>query len=686
MSCTREPATFVVLNPITGWSPVVAIGELDRTNPSGLTLARRADAVDVQLVDRHLPPPRLARGCGPCEWYLGAPGPSPARLLRFECDGVWRDVLDAWCPSIELHEVVAVAAKRDRVAVADGTDGGRVVLWRASGSRFVGAIAVAGARALAFTPAHDLLIATADGRIHRVDAAGRPRGTLAPKLSLGGGRHVERLGLGTDGALWLVTATPDAWQLWRAELHDDAFTPVTHEAGLQDVFPSTELAAVSERGFCLAAAGGTGPCCYDWSGQALPPGEQIVTTPSSVFVDHGQLLVGAIDSGIPRCRWHRVRLVDAEVPTGTSVEIAVSTSDERLDPKSVTTSTPVTAVDPAWSKFAVGPGHEDDWWTAPRGSLDAAIQQPAGRYLYLRLRLVGDGIHTPLVPGIRLDFPRTTSFDFLPAVFGETPEAREFGERFLALFDAGIDDVDAAIEGFPRLLGSAAAPADVLPWLARFFGFAVDPTWDAARLRAILQQAPALYRQRGTVEGIRQALQVVLDVKPAILEPAQHRQWGTLARSACAGAPSGARLGDVRLFGRARARFRLGASALSTAPLRTYGDPQQDPFLVGAHRIDVLVPRMPNESEISRRRVTQLVASQSPAHVVATVRFAGPGFVVGRWSAVGVDTLLGPASPTLLRKDFHLNRTSVLWSGRRGAKPAFRVGEASAVGINTIME
>src|SRR6185436_11776977 len=194
---------------------------------------------------------------------------------------------------------------------------------------------------------------------------------------------------------------------------------------------------------------------------------------------------------------------------------------------------------------------------------------PPGRYLFLCLRLLGDGRATPVVRRVRLDFPRVTSLDLLPSVYREDPRAEDFTERFLSLFDASIEDLDGLIDRFPALLDGAGVDERVLPWLGSFLDVAFEASWPVERRRAILQAVPRLYRLRGTAEGLAQAVELVFGVRPAIQELAAERRWGAVGRDG--------RLGAVRLFGRARSRFRLGASALSAAPLVAHGDPDRDP-------------------------------------------------------------------------------------------------------------
>src|SRR6202040_3442772 len=110
--------------------------------------------------------------------------------------------------------------------------------------------------------------------------------------------------------------------------------------------------------------------------------------------------------------------------------------------------------EPNWRNFPSGQPHPSDWTSPTVGSLDFLIDQPSGRYLFFRIRFTGDGSTTPVVRRVRIDFPRITSLDYLPAVYRENPKAENFTERFLSLFDASIADVDRVIERYPALLDS----------------------------------------------------------------------------------------------------------------------------------------------------------------------------------------------------------------------------------------
>ncbi|WP_405809943.1 hypothetical protein OG729_34920 [Streptomyces sp. NBC_00210] len=439
------------------------------------------------------------------------------------------------------------------------------------------------------------------------------------------------------------------------------------------------------------AAGAADPLpepVQDRDALVLPPG-----------VREAALVTVPLDSGISRCRWHRIR-VDADVPSGSALVVQLATTGD--DPDGV-------------------PG-PDDWQTAAGPAYDFLVDQPPGQYLVLRLLLGRTDASTPgpAVRQVRLDLPRATSADLLPAVYREDPTADDFTERFLALFDSVVQTLDRATERAPALLDPAGVPDGVLPWIAGLLGLDLGPDPDPAPgassgggpassttpgapdpgtaqlpppvLRRLIAAAPELRRRRGTPCGLALALHIVLGVRPAILEPAV-APWGAVGRDT--------RLGEVRLFGRSAARVRLGGPAVlgsrlagagarrGGAPLRSLGNPDDDPLTGTAFRFRVLIPpgpppgtRRPASTDGMARTAADLIERLSPAHTTATVSIGGLGFTVGERSAVGVDTLLvspapSPAGVAVLGADTVLGADR---SGRRG----IRMDGTSGAGIRTV--
>lgn len=695
MSCGAGKPNFRLLDAYVGWgtpnpdkpSPSNLIGFDD---PAGIRLAKEDNfAVNPSDVTRYLPPARLARGCGVCEWYLAASCADSSRVLRRDgCSPVWKPL---WRhpKTRERVEHQAIATWKSLIAVSN-RDASNVGIWSHGGERRISVISVSRPGPIAFTRKGELLVtADAEKRITRYGLDGRLRGWW--KALLPG--EPNRIAMDAQNRLWIVTISQQGfWELWWADAGDEKFTQGTIDE-LQSAVPPSGLSAESDAGFCFDQPNKSGfeaSTCFSWCGDPLDEGG-VQPAPPPRLKTQGQLLTAALDSGIPRCRWHRVRL-DADVPPHTTIEIAVAAFEELP-----TQDRGDSSRNPAWGSFSAGAPHPLDWTVLPVGATDVLIDQPPGRYMYVRLRFTGDGLATPVVRRVRLDFPRATSLEHLPDVYRENPQAEDFTERFLSLFDSSIADLDRVIERYPALLDPTGVPPQLLPWLAGFFDIALDPTWDEVRRRKILELAPEIYRLRGTPKGLKTAVNAVFDVTPAIEELSPVGSWGAVGnrKLICSAMESQeipppsvrrtARVGSVRLFGKARVRFRIGRSGLGGAPLRSYGNPDLDPFAEGAYRFRVLVPPLSNNSKEERQRLINLINAQKPAHTVASVRVGGTGFLLGFSSVVGVDSVfVPPARPTLgASGNIRLNRNSVLWRGSRSAG-GVSVGQSSVVGIQTI--
>jgi len=638
MTCAPAAATFRLLDDLVGWDQREVHDLVGFTSEDGVRLAN--DGSDPEGPTRTellpwFPDPRLAPGCQPCAWYLIA----GRRLLRRDtCSGGWRPVWDPGCDPRLLRAPVAVAARGHRLVVVDS---GRVYVWRNEGDHLVGVIHLDGAR-LAVPASGDEVLVTRTGstRLWRFGSDGRPRGVLRTR-----GVRGEIIGLraGPGRAVWLLTDDDGTLRIFRGR----PFEASTVDA-LAGALPPSTLVAADDSGFCLRENGpdGTVTSCYTWLGAPRPEPPPA----AGRYVRTGEFVTDLIDSGISRCRWHRVR-VTADVPAGTAVTVAIVVSEDGV--------------------FA-----DSDWQTAPPGVTDFLVDQPPGRFLTARVQLSGDTSATAVLHRIRLDFPRTTSADLLPAAFRQDPAADDFTERFLSLFDATLAEVDRVIERYPALLDPAGVPDRALPWLAGLLGLTFESGWDAATRRALLAAAPGLYRRRGTPWAVAEAVRIVFGVDPVLDELADDRRWAHVRATARPASAPG--LGSVRLFGRSSSRFRVGGSALGAAPLRAFGDPDTDPLTAHAHRFRVLVPTGRVDEEALRRVVTR----QAPAHTRASVRTGGAGFVVGTRSAVGVDTAFVPL-PAPVLGGTRLNHDGVLRPGPRGTRHGVRVGVASAVGIHT---
>ncbi|HEY6037501.1 MAG TPA: phage tail protein [Kofleriaceae bacterium] len=673
MSCGPEPTTFRLLDQNASWT-LDLVPEPGKVTIGDVIQLAQIDpnAVDPGTLSGAMPPPWFARGCCPCEWYLACgptvlryapritdcpPPPScdpcvPAPAPDPSCLG-WVAIAGSGC-HIDLVDAVSVAATEGRVAVLDA---GRheLLILSPGGERVIASIPTNARGPIAFWH-HGIAVADHDA-VTLYDLR-----TLAPRALAHAPGPIARM-VSTGETLWIATDA-SAGQLDLFVLEQGQWRP-GKLADLVAAAAPTGIVAGAGEVVCIAVPRGGGEprtMCIDRCGKpaSTPP-----LVPGPALQRRGYVTTAPaspLDSGIPRCSWHRVRIA-IDLPPHTGICVSLASAED-----------PTAAIAPEdWQ-------HVDDLTAVG----DFLIDQPPGRYLHVRIELRGDGLATPRIHRIRIDFPRSTSATRLPGVFREDPVAADFLDRFIATFDASIEDLDRIITRFPALLDPTSSPAEALAWLGTFFDIVLDPAWSLQQRRDILAAAPELYRRRGTPWAVSRAIQLTTGVAPAIQELGGATIFGRLA-SDCAPAKCGRgfRLGEQRLFGAARARFRLDASPLGGAPLRSYGDPDRDFVSATGWRVLVQVPALADTDAVTRLR--RLIDAQKPAHVVTQLRVGSDLALLGVDSSVGIDTRLGGLPLPYLGVNTRLHRATALARGKGRGGASFAVGTASAVSIQTVL-
>jgi phage tail-like protein len=108
------------------------------------------------------------------------------------------------------------------------------------------------------------------------------------------------------------------------------------------------------------------------------------------------------------------------------------------------------------------------------------------------------------VPGLGTPYPIGS---LMPAVYQEDPAAMRW--------TAGLDEVLAPAISVLDCIGAYVdpmlAPDDFIGWLAGWFGTVLDENWPVRRRRAAVAQSVVLFRQSGTVAGLRALVELVTD-------------------------------------------------------------------------------------------------------------------------------------------------------------------------------
>lgn len=440
---------------------------------------------------------------------------------------------------------------------------------------------------------------------------------------------------------------------------------------------------------------------------------------AAIYAASGTYASAALDSRRLGCVWHRVVLAGA-MPERATLSVQTTTSDVELDAGELADLAPEQ-----WSPVAV-------IRCMTRGVADALILSPPGRYLWLRLVLSGDGMSTPAVTRIVVEFPRVSLRRFLPGVYGMDPSSADFTDRFTSLFDTTLRSIENRVDTFYELFDARTAPAerpaprvgsatygiDFLSWLASWIGMPLSRLWPEAVRRAMLRAAACYFTLRGTRTGLRTLLLTFLGFhgracepscsavrceprplncapppapcKPAdpplILEHFRLRRWLFLGAG---------RLGDdAMLWGKrivnrsqlsgpdVKGNARLGplvcppdrqpATRLYSVP-----DPARDPFFEYAYKFTVFVPARVKSREWQRRGLEQLLAGEAPAHTQWNIEYVEPRFRVGVQALIGFDSVIARVPHGIRLNDNRLGQGTVLppQPGRRA-----RVGIDARVG------
>jgi phage tail-like protein len=274
---------------------------------------------------------------------------------------------------------------------------------------------------------------------------------------------------------------------------------------------------------------------------------------------------------------------------------------------------------------------QSDWeaWKTWRGGDKLDPPPPGtdrGRYLFVRLRILGQlrrptdavALATPSISGLYTRFPRPSMLAHLPARWSRREETRDpagalFVERYLAMFERVLTDMEVQLEDLPRLLNPRTAPGPWLDWIATWLNLAFDPSWDVDRRRALVREAVSLYRMRGTPKGLARYVEIYTGLPPTLVEGFTTRPMGQA--------------------------LTLNQGALGTLPLGPAEEVDPDQ---GAHSFEIFATLgRPEDLELTQAVVRRIVESEKPAHTDYTLHMVLPDARVGCQSTVGVDLVLG---------------------------------------------
>jgi len=336
-------------------------------------------------------------------------------------------------------------------------------------------------------------------------------------------------------------------------------------------------------------------------------------------------------------------------------------------------------------RLAGGAGADDlDWQSVgPPNPEDALLTDAVGRYLWVKVELVGTATVAPRVESLRAYFPRQSYLRYLPTVYRTDADSAAFLERFLSLFESVFTDIEEDIEAATRYLDPGGVPSEALSWLAGWLALAPDETWSAAAERELVRQAHDLFKARGTRAGLRRLLALYLAdraSRPPVWQWAIDRQRAAIdAREAD---------GDLDPAAADRRRDRLERTlfvwepsdldCIETAAVRDI----YDRLLPCPQCFAVLL--WPSLSDATVREAQRLVETTRPAHAVGravqlrpAIRLAGADHDRSHHTYLGVNS-------ALTDREFELESSGLGTDTRlSGHEDAGQLGVRNRLGTDT---
>lgn len=265
---------------------------------------------------------------------------------------------------------------------------------------------------------------------------------------------------------------------------------------------------------------------------------------------------GRFDAGTNGIQWDRVVFEITTPEPDTGVRVRYHASDETRPPDRTET----------WQLAEV---------STPT---DIRLSDAEGRYLHLRVELLGGTRMSPRIEAVDAYCPRESATRYLPEIYQD----EAFLERFLAIFERSYDALELDLERVTTLLDPAGVPAESLGWLESWLAVESGLQWPESARRELLSRAPELYRQRGTRAGLESMVELYLDhVDEA----------------------------DSQLFCLEATDLDVISGSGALAAYETHVD--------GARSFTVFVGPLANETH--REAVERIVTTESPAHTDGTV-------------------------------------------------------------------
>jgi phage tail-like protein len=395
-----------------------------------------------------------------------------------------------------------------------------------------------------------------------------------------------------------------------------------------------------------------------------PEGGVLLFAGDGLFGEQGTYYSKVFDSTIESCEWHRLAL-DVQPAEKSTLELFFRASDNPFDRGEA------EGIFLRWQPL----------FSTPHGAVaveDALFPKAVGRYLQLRFVFTGDGFHTHKVRQAQIYFQRLSYLRYLPSTYQEDEEGRYFLERFLSIFESMSLEVEQEIAGVAKYFDPDVVSGEFLDWLGTWLAVLRDYNWPEAKRRELLERAFYLYKLRGTMQGLRQMIELFTEGETFIVE--HHRLLTPLVLGA------NSTLDSTTVVGKSFAKRLIleESSRIGDFSLIETDEPAEKPFEVGAYDFTVVADTSKLKSDAQVQALRRLVEEERPAHTRYFLRVGGEAMQLGQHALMQVDTKLSKGFATA-----RLGVTSQIGKGTFVGKRFRRrgvIGMRSTIMVDAILQ
>ncbi|MEG2174269.1 MAG: phage tail protein [Oscillospiraceae bacterium] len=157
---------------------------------------------------------------------------------------------------------------------------------------------------------------------------------------------------------------------------------------------------------------------------------------------------------------------------------------------------------------------------------DLLLHELHGRYVWVFVGITPSEPGLRRLEGMRLQFPCESFTCYFPEVY----QRSAFFDRYIAVFQSMLLDLEEKVDEVPRLLDYQSAPDEQVAELASWLGIENRTgLFSTAQLRRMIAQIDLFQGQKGTRCALEKIIELVCHLRPRIVE---YFSWSALPMSA----------------------------------------------------------------------------------------------------------------------------------------------------------